>query len=156
MRWGILSVYRTLFPITEPSAPQNLTIAVLSNSSLTVEWVGPADDGGIDVGITYTVTLQGGPGATTRTVSSLRTTFTGLEAPITYTVTVAAVNCAGLSPPATSTISFRGNSVHYHGVCVCCTKYVIIRRLLVSTLLYIIIIIRRQLLIFCPPSIISC
>ena len=96
------------FPDLEPSAPQHLTITVLSSSSLTVEWVEPADDGG-DAAINYTITLQGGPDATTRTVSSLRTTFTGLEAPSTYTVTVAAVNCAGLSPYATSTISFHGN-----------------------------------------------
>ena len=101
---------------TEPSAPQNLTITVLSNSSLTAEWVEPADDGG-DAAITYTITLQGGPGATTRTVSSLRTTFTELEAPTMYTVAVTvnvtAVNC---TPYATSTISFQGSSAHDHGV----------------------------------------
>ena len=91
----------------EPSAPQHLTITVLSNSSLTAEWVEPADDGG-DAAITYTITLQGGPGATTRTVSSLRTTFTGLEAPNTYTVTVTAENRAGISPPVVETISFQG------------------------------------------------
>ena len=91
-----------------PSQPQHLTITVLSSSSLTAEWVEPADDGG-DAAITYNITLQGGPGATTRTLSSLRTTFTGLEAHNTYTVTVAAVNCAGLSPAATSTISFHSN-----------------------------------------------
>ena len=101
-------MYRNPLPHTEPSAPQHLTITVLSSSSLTAEWVEPADDGG-DAAITYTITLQGGPGETTRTVSSLRTTFTGLEAPNMYTVTVAAVNCAGLSPHATSTISFHGN-----------------------------------------------
>jgi len=84
-----------------------LTITVLSSSSLTAEWVEPADDGG-DAAINYTITLQGGPGATTRTVSSLRTTFTGLEAPNTYTVTVAAVNRAGTSPTAEETISFQG------------------------------------------------
>jgi len=84
-----------------------LTITVLSSSSLTAEWVEPTDDGG-DAAITYTITLQGGPGATTRTVSSLRTTFTGLEAPNTYTVTVAAVNRAGTSPTAEETISFQG------------------------------------------------
>ena len=101
-------MYQNPLNHTGPSAPQNLTIAVLSNSSVTAEWVEPADGVG-DADITYTITLQGGPGATTRTVSSLRMTFTGLEAPITYTVTVAAVNCAGLSPHATITISFHGN-----------------------------------------------
>ena len=90
-----------------PSQPQHLTIAVLSNSSLTAEWVEPADDGG-DAAITYTITLQGGPSATTRTVSSLRTNFTGLEAPNSYTVTVAAENRAGTSPTAEETISFQG------------------------------------------------
>ena len=80
---------------------------MLSSSSLTAEWVEPADDGG-DAAITYTITLQGGPGATTRTVSSLRTTFTELEAPNTYTVTVAAVNRAGTSLTAKETISFQG------------------------------------------------
>ena len=109
-----MSVYQNPLPHTGPSAPQHLTITVLSNSSLAAEWVEPTDDGG-DAAINYTITLQGGPGAT-RTVSSSRTTFTGLEAPNTYTVTVAAVNCAGLSPPATSTISFHGNSVHDHGI----------------------------------------
>ena len=78
-----------------------------SSSSITVEWVEPADDGG-DAAITYTITLQGGPGATTRTVPSLSTTFSGLEAPNTYTVTVAAVNSAGTSPSATGTIHFLG------------------------------------------------
>ena len=96
-----------------PSQPQHLTITVLSSSSLTAEWVEATEDEGDPV-ITYTITLQGGPGATTRTLSSLRKTFTGLEAPNTYTVTVAAVNCTGLSPPATSTISFQGSSVHDH------------------------------------------
>ena len=67
----------------------------------------PADDGG-DAAIIYTITLQGGSNATT-TVSSLNTTFTGLEAPNTYTVTVAAVNSAGSSPSAVGTIHFRGN-----------------------------------------------
>ena len=80
---------------------------MLSNSSLTAEWVEPADDGG-DAAITYTITLQGGPGATTRTVSSLRTTFTGLEAPNTYTVTVAAVNKAGISSSVEETYLFQG------------------------------------------------
>ena len=72
-----------------------------------MKWAEPANDGG-DAAITYTITLQGGPGATTRTVSSLNTTFTGLEAPNTYTVTVAAVNRAGTSPTAEETISFQG------------------------------------------------
>ena len=85
---------------------------MLSNSSLTAEWVEPADDGG-DVAITYTITLQGGPGATTRTVSSLGTTFTELEAPNTYTVTVTAENTAGLSPPVVESISFRGMQFTY-------------------------------------------
>ena len=85
---------------------------MLSSSSLTAEWVEPADDGG-DAAITYTITLQGGPGATTRTVASLRTTFTGLEAPNTYTVTVAAENRAGTSPPVVETISFRGIQFTY-------------------------------------------
>ena len=102
----VFDVYNPL-PHTEPSAPQHLTIAVLSSSSLTAEWVEPADDGG-DAAITYTITLQGGPGATTRTVLSLRTTFTGLEAPNTYTVTVAAVNRALTSPAVVKTISFQG------------------------------------------------
>jgi len=84
-----------------------LTITVLSSSSLTAEWVEPADDGG-DAAITYTITLQGGPGATTRTVSSLRMTFTGLETPSTYTVNVTAENRAGTSPSAEETISFQG------------------------------------------------
>ena len=108
VRWGILSVYQNPLPHTGLSAPQHLTITVLSSRSLVAEWVEPADDGG-DAAVTYTITLQGGPGATTRTVSSLRTTFTGLAAPNTYTVTVAAENCGGLSPAATSTISFHGN-----------------------------------------------
>ena len=81
---------------------------MMSNSSITVEWVKPTDDGG-DAAITYTITLQGGPGATTRTVPSLSTTFTELEAPNTYTVTVAAVNSAGTSPSAAvGTIPFQG------------------------------------------------
>ncbi len=77
----------------------------------------PTDDGG-DAAFTYNITLQGGPGATTKTVSSLNKTFTGLEAPNTYTVTVAAVNnCAGLSPHATSNISFQGNlHIQVYGV----------------------------------------
>ena len=94
-------------PAAGPSEPQSLAITALSNSSITVEWVEPADDGG-DAAITYTITLQGGLGATTRTVSSLSSTFTGLEAPNTYTVTVAAVNNAGTSPSAVGTISFQG------------------------------------------------
>ncbi len=100
-------MYQNPLPHTGPSAPQHLTITVLSNSSLTAEWVEPADDGG-DAAITYTVALQGGPGATTRTESSLRTTFTELEASNTYTVTVAAENRAGLSPTVEETISFQG------------------------------------------------
>ena len=105
-------MYQNPLPHTGPSAPQNMTITVLSSSYLTVEWVEPADDGG-DAAVTYTITLQGGPGATARTVSSLRTTFIRLETPSTYTVTVAAVNCAGLSPHATSNISFHGNLHNY-------------------------------------------
>ena len=100
-------MYQNPLPHTGPSAPQHLTITVLSNSSLTAEWVEPADDGG-DAAINYTITLQGGPGATTRTESSLRTTFTELEASNTYTVTVAAENRAGLSPTVEETISFQG------------------------------------------------
>ena len=40
-----------------PSQLQHLTITVLSNSSLTAEWVEPTDDGG-DAAINYTITLQ--------------------------------------------------------------------------------------------------
>ena len=67
----------------------------------------PADDGG-DAPITYTITLQGGQNTTKRTVSSLNTTFTGLEAPNTYTVTVTAVNSAGNSSPLEGGIHFQG------------------------------------------------
>ena len=81
---------------------------MLSSSSLTAEWVEPANDGG-DAAITYIIIiLQGGPGVTTRMVSSLRTTFTGLEAPNVLTVAVAAVNRAGISPAVVKTISFQG------------------------------------------------
>ena len=97
----------TLSPAA-PSEPQGLSVTLLSSSSITVQWMEPANDGG-DAAINYTITLQGGPGATTRTLSSLSTTFTGLEAPNTYSVTVVAVNCAGSSPPATRTIPFQGN-----------------------------------------------
>ena len=93
-------------PAAGPSEPQSLAITALSGSSIRVEWVEPADGGG-DAAITYTITLQGGPGAATRTVLSLSTTFIGLEATNTYTVTVAAVNSAGTSPSTVETISFR-------------------------------------------------
>ena len=91
-----------------PTKPQDLSVTLLSNSFITVQWVEPANDGG-DAAINYAITLQGGPGATTRMLSSLSTTFTGLEAPNTYTVEVVAANCAGSSPPTTRTIPFQGN-----------------------------------------------
>ena len=67
----------------------------------------PADDGG-DASISYSVTLQGSPGAVTRTLTSRSTTFSGMVAPNTYTVEVAAVNRAGPGPPAAGNIEFQG------------------------------------------------
>ena len=104
-----------------PSKPLSVSLSLLSDTSIMVEWARPALDGG-DAAITYTITLQGGPGAKTKTrtktPSSMNTTFTGLEAPNTYTVQVAAVNSAGTSPPVEGTILFQGNlDSHVSAIC---------------------------------------
>ena len=69
----------------------------------------PADNGSDIAAISYSITLQGGPGAATRAESSTSTTFTGLVVPNTYTVQVTAINCAGSSPSVTASVVIQGN-----------------------------------------------
>ena len=100
-----------------PSEPLSVSLSLLSDTSIMVEWARPALDGG-DATLTYNITLQGGPGARTKTPSSTSTTFTGLKAPNTYTVQVAAVNSAGTSSPVEGTILFQGNlDSHVPAIC---------------------------------------
>ena len=90
-----------------PTEPRDLQLSLLTNSSIAVQWEEPTSFGG-DATVSYSVTLQGSPGAVTRTLTSTNTTFTGLVAPNTYTVQVTAVNSVGPGPSATGNIVFQG------------------------------------------------
>ena len=95
-----------------PSVPQYVTVSLLSDTSIYVEWLGPTIDGG-DGNITYNITVTYQPHVLTRTTMMMSTTITGLEAPRTYLVEVTAINRAGASVPGRRFIHFQGN-VHSH------------------------------------------
>ena len=85
-------------PATQPDPPTGVT-AVAGDSSATVSWTAPANDGGAALE-TYIVASQ--PGSTTATVDATTTStdFTGLANGTAYTFTVRAVNSVGRSLPS--------------------------------------------------------
>ena len=84
-----------------PSAPDNIiSVQSTTYNSATIQWTEPSDDGGSDI-TRYNITISPPPSVScstgTCTVSgdTLQYTFTGLDHTQQYTVSVAAINCAG-------------------------------------------------------------
>ncbi len=81
---------------TAPSAP-TIVIAIAGNTTATLTWVAPVDDGGFAV-TGYTITPSSGPPITIGDVTTY--TLTGLLNGIGYTFTVAAINQLGTGTTA--------------------------------------------------------
>ena len=83
-----------------PSAPDTVSVQSTTYNSATIQWTVPSDNGGSDI-TGYNITISPPPSVScstgTCTVSgdTLQYTFTGLDHTQQYTVSVAAINCAG-------------------------------------------------------------
>jgi hypothetical protein len=75
----------------------NLTPDTLTNNGFTVNWVAPAGASTYN----YSITPQGGASSTILNTTSLSQVFTGLSAGVSYTVSVASVNSAGVASAST-------------------------------------------------------
>lgn len=82
-------------PVPEaPSAPRDMRVTGLSNSSIALQWQPPARDGGRSIN-GYRVQIAGGTAFVAMATTAL---MTGLEADREYTIEVRALNDAGESP----------------------------------------------------------
>ena len=92
---------KSVTPGTQPGAPTGVT-AQPGDGSANVGWTAPSSDGGDQI-IAYTATASPGGSSCTWLVSpggALDCVISGLTNGVTYTVTVAAFNGKGSSPPS--------------------------------------------------------
>ncbi len=82
-------------PSVPPDAPTGIT-AVPGNTTATISWTAPADNGGVPIS-GYTVTASPGP-RTCTTTSLTSCTISALTNGVSYTFTVTATNARGTSP----------------------------------------------------------
>lgn len=92
---------------TVPTAPQSLVLDDdPATGDVAASWAAPSSNGGSALtGYTVTVT-DGQGGSTTRSLTGRSTTFTGLAADRTHTVSVVARNGVGAGPAATGSVTF--------------------------------------------------
>lgn len=104
---GSWSSYGTATPATvtpvaaDPSAPGQPTVSVIADKRIKVEWTLPASDGGSPIS-SYSIQLIKGsePAGEPVTTKSLQLELDTADTTSSYSVTVAAVNTAGLKSSA--------------------------------------------------------
>ena len=85
-----------LLDINPPSAPDTVSVQSTTYNSATIQWTVPSDNGGSDItGYNITISPTSVSCSTTVSGDTLQYTFTGLDHTQQYTVSVAAINCAG-------------------------------------------------------------
>ena len=85
-----------LLDINPPSTPDTVSVQFTTYNSATIQWTEPSDNGGSDItGYNITISPTSVSCSTTVSGDTLQYTFTGLDHTQQYTVSVAAINCAG-------------------------------------------------------------
>jgi len=89
---------------TVPSAPLNIRISSITQTSSVLNWTAPLDDGGGGFSLTYTIVLKWPASNATFTSTPPSLQLTALIRATQYQVVVMAVNSVGTGPPSSVAI----------------------------------------------------